>query len=111
MGQTDKKMSHLLMQWDMNAWERDTEEEPQSILAIVVGKRGDSRQVRTAEKVVREVSLRLGDAGVLQAHPYEERRQLARVESWRVRFMGGGVTWPSTLKNLNSNMDDYVGTY
>lgn len=76
MGQTDKKMSHLLMQWVVNAWERDTEEEPQSLLAIAVGRRGDSRQVRTVEQVVRELSLRLGDVGVLQAHTYEERRKL-----------------------------------
>lgn len=48
-----------------------------------------------------ELSLRLGDVGVIQANTYEERADLVGAEGWRVRFMGGGVTWSSTQSILN----------
>lgn len=36
------------------------------------------------------LSLRSGDAGVIPANTYEERRNLIGAEGWRVRFMDGG---------------------
>lgn len=53
------------------------------------------------EQMVMELSLRLGDVGVTQANTNEERADLVGAESWRVRFVGGGVTWSSTQSILN----------
>lgn len=55
-----------------------------------------------------ELSLKLGDIGIIQANTCKERTNLVGTESWRVRIMGGGVTWPSTENILNSSIDDYV---
>lgn len=43
-----------------------------------------------------ELSLRLGIVGVIQANAYERRTNLVGAEDWSMRFMGGGMTWPST---------------
>lgn len=56
-----------------------------------------------------ELSLRLGIVGVIQANTYERRTNLVGAEDWSMKFMGGGVTWPSTQINLYSSMNDYVG--
>lgn len=44
------------------------------------------------EQGVMELSLRLGDLGVIQASTCEERRNLVETDGWRVRFLGSGAT-------------------